>query len=187
MKGSTFRKDLTGKTFGYLTVVGFDYCQKNRKSVWKTVCSCNRKHCLKEKSVLGQLLVNGHTKSCGGFRRERKVMEIWEKPARIDNRKWYSIRYGAFSRGIEFDITPKFAEDLFDKQNGKCALSGQNITLYTSGQNITASLDRIDSSKGYVNGNVEWIHKDLQRMKNDINKESFLNWIALIYANNFKK
>jgi hypothetical protein len=31
----------------------------------------------------------------------------------------------------------------------------------------TARLDMIDPAKGYVEGNVQWIHKDIQAMKGD--------------------
>lgn len=42
-----------------------------------------------------------------------------------------------------------------------------------SGQ-TSASLDRIDSHQGYVLGNLQWVHKDIQRMKSDFSQERFL-------------
>ncbi len=65
------------------------------------------------------------------------------------------IRCGAKTRGLEFNITIQYVWDLFEKQNFKCALSGLPITLYRNwtkkkNENSTASLDRVDSSKGYV-------------------------------------
>ena len=38
----------------------------------------------------------------------------------------------------------------------------------------TASLDRIDSSKGYVKGNVQWVHKDINKMKTDFEQSIFI-------------
>jgi hypothetical protein len=38
----------------------------------------------------------------------------------------------------------------------------------------TASLDRIDSSKGYIEGNVQWIHKHINKMKNNFNESYFI-------------
>jgi len=35
-------------------------------------------------------------------------------------------------------------------------------------------LDRIDSKLGYVRGNVQWIHKDLQTMKWDLPEDRFI-------------
>ena len=59
-----------------------------------------------------------------------------------------------------------------------CALSGRPITYKTKARERgpTASLDRIDSSKGYVKGNVQWIHKDINRMKLNMCEETFVEW-----------
>lgn len=69
----------------------------------------------------------------------------------------------------------------------KCALSGINLILghEKDGKTIcTASLDRIDNNMGYVNGNVQWVHKDINFMKQDLTQLEFLNYCRLIAANN---
>lgn len=38
----------------------------------------------------------------------------------------------------------------------------------------TASLDRIDPRKDYVKGNVQWVHKDVNRIKQAFNEERLL-------------
>ena len=48
------------------------------------------------------------------------------------------------------------------------------INLDRKGKNQTASLDRIDSSKGYTKNNVQWLHKDINIMKRDFPEEKFL-------------
>lgn len=50
-------------------------------------------------------------------------------------------------------------------------------------KNRTASLDRIDSSKGYLENNVQWVHKDINWMKQDYSHEEFLQYCKLIYEN----
>ena len=37
-----------------------------------------------------------------------------------------------------------------------------------------ASLDRIDNSKGYIKGNVQWVTKDINMCKRTLNNESFI-------------
>ena len=72
----------------------------------------------------------------------------------------------------------EYAWDIFIQQKGKCALTGLNITFAETARQrkfATASLDRIDSSKGYIKDNVQWIHKDIQRMKMDLSEEKFLD------------
>ena len=61
--GKGLREDLTGKTFGEWTVLGYDYSAK----MWKCRCSCG-----KEQLIRTQALNSGASKSCGhattGFR-----------------------------------------------------------------------------------------------------------------------
>ena len=43
-----------------------------------------------------------------------------------------------------------------------------------------ASLDRIDSSKGYVKDNIQWVHKDVQIMKNKFSEDYFKQICCLV-------
>jgi hypothetical protein len=72
------------------------------------------------------------------------------------------------------EITIKQAWELFEAQNRRCSLTG--LPLYFGGRNgTTASLDRIDSSLGYLISNVQWIHKDVNRMKNHFDQDYFID------------
>jgi hypothetical protein len=86
------------------------------------------------------------------------------------------IKKTALKRGIEFSITMEEIGDLFENQNGKCALSGITLTLKknTKDTTQTASLDRKDSKKGYMIENLQWIHKDLNKLKSDFSQEEFI-------------
>jgi hypothetical protein len=50
-----------------------------------------------------------------------------------------------------------------------------------------ASLDRIDSKKGYVEGNVHWVHKDVNMMKRNFTEEYFINLCETVYKNFISK
>ena len=89
----------------------------------------------------------------------------------------------------EFLITIEDAEHQLQKQNFKCALSGKELKISRFRQeDKTASLDRIDSNKGYIKGNIQWIHKDLNYMKNDLSQDDFIHWCREIvnYQENIK-
>ena len=47
----------------------------------------------------------------------------------------------------------------------------------------TASVDRIDSSKGYIADNIQILHKDINVMKWDFTQDYFLHLCYLIYNN----
>jgi len=69
--------------------------------------------------------------------------------------------------------------EIFLEQDKKCALTNLDIEMGT-----TASLDRIDSSKGYINGNIQWLHKNVNQMKWDLNQSHFISLCELIVENN---
>ena len=50
-----------------------------------------------------------------------------------------------------------------------------SIDRTNQASSTTASLDRIDSSKGYVIGNVQWVHKDINIMKNKFDNQYFID------------
>lgn len=75
--------------------------------------------------------------------------------------------------------------DLFIIQNGRCKLSNLEIRLSITGKEYrgkyqTAFLDRIDSLKGYVEGNIQWVHKDVNRIKKDFPEPEFLFYCKTI-------
>lgn len=78
--------------------------------------------------------------------------------------------------------------ELFIKQDGKCIYTGifLNFTTNQGGIGSTASLDRIDSNKDYTKDNVQFVHRDVNKMKMDFSNEYFLYMCRLI-ADNQKK
>lgn len=51
------------------------------------------------------------------------------------------------------------------------------------GSTTTASLDRIDSSSGYGLENIQWLHKDINIMKNVHSQDYFLSLCKKVAAN----
>ena len=103
---------------------------------------------------------------------------------KLNNQYWNSIRGGAKHRGLEFNITKEYIIDLYLTQNKKCKLSGLDILLCNEREQRTASLDRIDSTKGYVVGNVQWVLSDVNIMKLAMTEEEFFYWCKLVSENN---
>ena len=65
---------------------------------------------------------------------------------------------------VDFDIDLPYLKSLWEKQNGICPYTGFKMDLpettlsHSSFKSLKkSSLDRIDSSKGYVKGNVEFV------------------------------
>lgn len=64
-------------------------------------------------------------------------------------------------------------------------MSGISITLPISSHDLnyggySASLDRIDSKKSYTVDNVQWVHKDVNWMKNKFDQDYFIEMCGRI-------
>jgi len=112
----------------------------------------------------------------------------WKGYEEIAGTRWSSYQKGAAARGFVFEITIEYAWDLFLKQERRCAISGMFIDFDMSLDNLRkyghqsglASLDRIDSNQGYVEGNVQWVHKLVNRMKMNLDEVEFFSIVKQI-------
>lgn len=74
----------------------------------------------------------------------------------------------AKSRGIEFNLTRDFLEDLWQQQDGKCAALGTPIEFNRDLRSDSlATIDRIIPHLGYTQGNVKWLSGLANRVKNN--------------------
>lgn len=177
--------DLTGKTFGYWHVMGRAlHNDHSGKPLW--VCECEL--CHKEYNVAGKALRGGHSSSCrdcrNTYRFSGESHPHWKGYKDIPHAFWNSIITSARQRNIDFDISIQDAWKLLERQDFKCALTGLDISIKhiqsRRKQECTASLDRIDSSQGYLPNNVQWVHKTINRMKWDLNQSDFISFCSLV-------
>lgn len=168
-----------GKKFGLLTPLKAVDRDEHGHMIFKCLCDCGNTI-----NVRNHALKSGNTKTCGCKSRKRgRDHPLYRGYEDIQLSYWTSLVKGAELRNIYFDITIEYAWQLFLDQGRKCALSGAPIFLYAPRKNMakkTASLDRIDSSKGYEKGNVQWVHKTVNRMKFDFEQDEFLEWCQKI-------
>lgn len=110
----------------------------------------------------------------------------WSGFELISGSYWTRIQMQAKQRKIEFDLSIEDAWKLYELQNKRCAYSNVDITFSKMKSGNTASLDRIDNSKGYIKGNVHWVHKDINMMKRNFTEEYFLQLCENVVKNKLK-
>lgn len=76
-------------------------------------------------------------------------------------------------RSIEWDVSFEYLADLLIEQDFKCALTGWDI--HAMEVNSPASLDRIDNSLGYIEGNVQWVTSKVNMMKQHYSQQDFID------------
>jgi hypothetical protein len=82
-------------------------------------------------------------------------------------------------RKIEFDINKEFLLILWEKQSGKCAISGLQMDLQKKSLTCV-SLDRINSRIGYIKTNVQLVCKWANLAKRDYQNELMIELVAKI-------
>ncbi len=166
-----------GKKFGKLTVLALAYRNQKGQTFWKCRCECR-----KEKVIRGDHLLDGATKSCG-CNQQGMGNHRWNGCGEIGGWTWNNYRISAKRRNIPFKVSVKDMWELFLKQDRKCALSGESLHFSPKqewGSKTNASLDRIDSSKGYVKGNVQWVTKNVNIAKQSMTQNEFIRVCELV-------
>lgn len=95
----------------------------------------------------------------------------------------------AKEKNILFEINLEWTKKQWEKQNGKCLLSGMPFDLTPSSYRVnpySPSLDRIDSSMGYTKDNTRLILSQINFSINEYGFEEYLK-IAKACLNNLLK
>lgn len=118
-----------------------------------------------------------------------KQMEATAK-ARITNRKYFgrNVQFSTLlrkckSRGKDFDLSLEILAKVWDAQGGRCALSNIPLDLNSTSYVYMPSVDRIDSSIGYVESNIQFVSCSLNLAKSSMSNDDALELIRVIYEN----
>jgi len=170
-------KDLTGQTFGDWTVLEFvGYIRFGGRAHWLCECKCGQRV-----EVAAASLINGlslRCKFCSGLNKNRLQHGHFVSQAYFNKSKT-----GAARRNYDYTYTIEDLEQIAKDQNKICTLSGIKLSCAISlgGRDkntphyiADASLDRIDNNEGYIKGNGQWVHKDINMMKGCLTQEDFI-------------
>lgn len=171
-KGKT-TENLTGNNYGSWTVLRRDETNHRDVQWW---CQCAK--CGELSSVTTSNLKCGASTKCRRCAYHNKAYK------EIGLHYWHQLQTSARRRGYEFVVTKEELWQLYLDQKQVCAITGLPIILSVSRKLQTASLDRIDNSQGYVVGNVQWVHKNVNFMKWKLSQEEFIK-ICHMVANRF--
>lgn len=158
-------------------LIPIKFLGRDKRSHILFLCKCR---CGKTKKVRGNDLRQDTIKSCGCRNHKTgKDHAGFKGYEDIPSTYWTRLQSNAEKRNLDFNLTIEEAWELFIQQKRRCSLSGVLLDFSTPRQKSIlsqASLDRIDSSKGYIKGNVQWVCKETNFMKRDMTDEEFINW-----------
>lgn len=102
----------------------------------------------------------------------------WRGCGELSKNLFNTYRNGAKARGYDFRLTVTEAWEVYQKQKGRCAYTGWKLYFnktYRDQKNRTASLDRIDSRRGYSKDNVQWVHRDVNKLNKNMEHKAFVD------------
>jgi hypothetical protein len=205
MKKSKYEnKFIEGEKFGSWTISNKEIIKHpdNREATIKVKCDCGF-----EDIIRCLTIVKGQSKGCFncGHNNKGENHQSFKGYKEIPG-SWFT-RYKNRSNIWEFNITIEEVYNIWIKQNKKCALSNLEIDFenvnfrkpttrksaekfsknYNYDLKCTASLDRIDSLKGYIKGNIQLVHKDVNMMKKEYDQDYYIKICSLVAENKFGK
>ena len=152
---------------------------------WKVRCL----YCDREKCLSRQKIIFSHQQGCQYCVKNRfNKSDSWNwKGNSVKNvpaMYFHKTKSSAAKRNLNFSISREDMEEKFLEQIGKCAYTNIELFFGDSKNRGTASIDRIDSSKGYIKENIQWVHKDVNLMKMDLSHDRFLEICKIITEKN---
>jgi len=176
-------KNEIGNKYGKLTVIKRGGSTINQSVKW--ICNCE---CGNEVEIIGANLRNGTTTSCGCNRGRKAEFD----GSSVFKKNYSTLKRVCKSSGKELELNFKEWYDLVNQNCHYCGLSpydkhySYSKKRYSKGVDqdnveVFNGVDRIDSSKGYIKGNVVSCCTMCNRMKSDFNQKEFIKQIELIY------
>lgn len=181
------RVDWTGRQFNRWTVLARMPGRRGKDQAWLCRCACGT-----EKAVLAHNMKTGVSKSCGCYAREfassnGKKGGSRPLPGNTGSRNALLCRTKAQARnrGLVFALTSEEAFALYAANCFYCeAAPAQKCIGWRSARTlpfIYNGIDRIDSTQGYLPGNVVSCCGKCNQAKNDFTLAQFEAWIEQVY------
>ena len=136
-----------------------------RKILWRCRCMCGSEWTVHKDNVMAE-----KSKACRRCRtRLGQANPAWRGFKDVPGHVFGVMKQCAQMRHLECSVSIAALQEQWERQHGYCALSGLPISI-----KVNASIDRIDSNIGYVTGNIQWVHNDVNLMKNHLDQAYFI-------------
>ena len=130
--------------------------------------------------------LNFHT-TCRDCEDRIKLNTEWKdvKLEKVLQARWLAAKSRAIDKSIPFTITKEDLLTVWKAQNGKCAISGLDMT-YELGEGriyTNVSIDQIMPSKGYTIDNIQLVCMAVNQLKSDLDMDTILILCSAIVDN----
>ena len=183
-KGVDVTNTMTAGGFVLGLVRVHTYPSGNKHHIWRVQCkTC--KSIFESQSQKVMTENKGFCRLCWGAAQRGKNSPHWTGGEYVPGYFVAKVqtKLSRKSRLIDYDLTLEYLDALWKKQAGRCAYTKLELSFGNNVDECTASLDRIDSSGDYIESNVQFVHKTINKMKWDLTDMEFKSFCVLV-ANN---
>ncbi len=190
------RIDMAGQTYNSWKVIEIDHEKSKGKTLyWKAECL----ECNKTFTVFGANIRNGLSKRCTacgcGHAHDKQTGQIRTKRTAQQSAHYYlflQLRKSAAKRKHEWQLSEAQTISLITKNCSYCNIQpsllaaplkflGLSQKRTESAKFLRNGIDRVDSSKGYVEDNVVTCCETCNKAKLSMTTEEFLAWVERVY------
>ena len=121
---------------------------------------------------------------CSRCRRESMYAQVNASAPKYLAKLYSSLGYNRKKQGYEWTVTVDDFVEQYEKQGGRCALSGVVLTHYRDGggaKSFNCSIDRINPQLGYTKKNIQIVAYSVNIMKGTMDEYEFMWWIDNIF------
>lgn len=126
------------------------------------------------------------------FQDNFKNTKYIRQPDKYSNFRWYikNVIKNSKKRNQTYDVDLEYLSDIWKKQNGICPFTKQKLELRTHSDKekanpYSASLDRIDNTKGYIRGNIRFVSLIFNYARNTFSDDDVISFCHKVTENEF--
>lgn len=163
-----------GDKYKKWTVIDGPKINKRHNVLWLCQCECGEKRWFQGNELTNE----SKCFACKKCASKLLTENVTFKNGRIGDltiTKYDKIKKMSEKRNISFNVSIEYLWNLFQEQNNFCAITGDYIEHISK-----ASLDRIDSSNGYVEGNVQWVTPQANLCKHKLSMEELYDFCTKV-------
>jgi hypothetical protein len=165
-------EDLTGRTFGYLTVTesgdAWESKTGHKHGRFRWLCRCGNAG-----QSTAASLIAGRAKSCGCLKKN---------PLAAFNNVLYDYKYAAKDRGYSFSLTDAQFRTLTQSDCYYCGAAPDMEERTPSALFVHNGIDRLSNSIGYEHSNCVPCCSTCNRAKLEMSYSAFIGWINRVHS-----
>ena len=164
-----------GNKYKGWTVIDGPKKNKNNSLLWKAECDCKQTTRWFQANALTKVDGNFECQKCAA---QKRIINFTISNGRVGDltqSRYSKLERGAKARKLVFSLTKEYLWNLFLKQKQLCAITGDFIKHIKD-----ASLDRIDSSLPYIEGNVQWTTIQANRSKHIMSMKELVEFCSKV-------